>query len=276
MRLANVVSGLALGLAPAIVLAAGCAKGHEGTVDAPSSSGSDAPASADASCGSTCDSDGDGVPDPVDKCPNTPAGQPVNKQGCADSQLTAMLNPNFPPYGLTFSPAGDPERAGGLTWQYSGINRGDLFHIWWLVCDDPTTPCGLSLDGPIDASEAWTLDVTNTDLPHGKMVFTNTTHIVLADGSNPQLNGRQTVTITDPTQQAMPFANVITLMVTPRKAQFGAEITGTGFQVTVLTEIQNPSTGAWTPALDYYDNAHAPDDAGMAAQFSFDGAFYDK
>jgi hypothetical protein len=271
MRPVNRVLGPAL----AILLATGCAKGHE-VFDAPSGSGSDAAGSADASCGTTCDSDGDGVPDQRDMCPNTPAGEPVNKVGCADSQLTAMLNPNFPPYGLTWTPSGDYGRAGGLTWAYSGINRGDLFHIYWLVCDDPTTPCGLSLDGAIDATEQFTLDIPNTDLPNGKLVFTNTTHILLADGTMPQLNGRLTVTITDPSSgMAVPFANVITLMVTPRKSQFGAEIKGTGFQVVVLAEVQDPASGTWTPALDYYDGAQTPT-AGGGVQFSFDGAFYDK
>ena len=55
----------------------------------------------------------------------------------------------FPPFGLTWTPSGELGRAGGLTWTYTGIQRGDLFHIWWVVCDDPGMPCGLSLDGPI-------------------------------------------------------------------------------------------------------------------------------
>jgi hypothetical protein len=273
MRLTNLV----LGFAPALLLAAGCAKGHE-SFDAPAGPGVDAAVTADASCAPNCDSDGDGVPDQNDQCPNTPKGQPVNQVGCADSQLTPVLNPNFPPYGLTFSPSGDPGRAGGLVWSYSGITRGDLFHIYWVVCDDPTTPCGMSLAGAIDTAAQWTLDITNTDLPNGKLVFTNMTHVVLADGTNPTLNGRQTITIIDPASNntAIPFANVITLMIPPRKAQFGAEITGTDFQVNVLTEIQDPASGTWTPYLDWYDNAHAPDDAGMAATYSLDGEFYDK
>ena len=35
----------------------------------------------------SADSDGDGVGDRVDECPGTPSGTPVNRQGCARSQL---------------------------------------------------------------------------------------------------------------------------------------------------------------------------------------------
>ena len=34
-----------------------------------------------------CDEDGDGVNDFSDICPNTPLGEPVNANGCSDSQL---------------------------------------------------------------------------------------------------------------------------------------------------------------------------------------------
>ena len=265
-----------LGVAPALALAAGCAKGKVAG-DGDGGLPADAAVTADASCGQTCDSDGDGVPDPKDMCPMTPSGQPVNKVGCADSQLQGMLNPNFPPYGLTWSPAGDIGRAGGLTWMYSGINRGDLFHIWWLVCDDPTTPCGLSFNGPISPSQGeWTLSIPDTDLPNGKLVFTNTSPIVLANGTTPTINGRLTVAITDGSNVAVPFSNVAVLALKARAATYGAEITGTAFQVTVLAEAQDPTSGTWMPALDFFDQAHAPDDAGMPVYESFDGEFYDK
>lgn len=35
------------------------------------------------------DSDGDGVADAIDQCPGTPAGEPVNADGCSDTQLDA-------------------------------------------------------------------------------------------------------------------------------------------------------------------------------------------
>src|SRR5262245_5102728 len=265
-----------LGTAPAIVLAVGCAKGQSVT-DAPPGPIDSAAASVDASCGDSCDQDGDGVPDKRDQCPNTPPGAPVNHVGCADSQLMAMLNPHFPPYGLAWTQAGDPGRAAGLTWTYTGIQRGDLFHIYWLVCDDPATPCGLSLDGPIDAAdEKWHLSVPDTDLPNGKLIFADTTRIGLAGGATPTLNGRLTVTITDGVNATIPFANVAVLGVNARAASYGAEIKGTAFAVFVREEVQDPSSGAWTPALDYYDAAATPDDAGTNATTSFDGEFYDK
>ncbi len=41
------------------------------------------------------DSDGDGVPDDMDKCPNTPAGTPVNADGCPlDSDGDGVIDPN--------------------------------------------------------------------------------------------------------------------------------------------------------------------------------------
>jgi hypothetical protein len=37
-------------------------------------------------CSATVDSDGDGVPDAIDNCPNTPPGEPVDEYGCSASQ----------------------------------------------------------------------------------------------------------------------------------------------------------------------------------------------
>src|SRR5690349_21830965 len=154
-----------------LVAVMSCAKASNGPAaqDAPS-----APADvALDGCGSNCDSDMDGVVDGVDQCPNTPPGQPVNKVGCADSQLTPVLVAEFPPFGLAWTPTGDLAGAGGLTWTYTGIDRGDLFHIYWIVCDDPATPCGLSLDGPIDAAAGWTFSGASSNLPAGTLVYTN-------------------------------------------------------------------------------------------------------
>jgi len=269
----------ALGTVFAILLATGCAKGSMATgTSGPPADSAVGPPPIDG-CGDLCDSDGDGVPDGIDKCAGTPMGDPVNLLGCADSQLMPMLEPTFPPYGLTWTPTGDLGRAGGLTWNYTGIARADLFHIWWFVCDDPTTVCGLSLDGPIDQSfEKWQIALSQSDLPNGKLVFINSTHITLADGTSPALSGRLTVTIADAAAAAIPFATAVTLGVTARNAGFGAEIKGTGFQVTAITEVQDPMTLAYTPTTDYYDTAATPDtgDAGGNSYLSFDGAFYDK
>lgn len=50
----------------------------------------------------TTDSDGDGVPDARDRCPGTPAGTPVNEEGCADSDGDGVIDtrdlcPGTPP-----------------------------------------------------------------------------------------------------------------------------------------------------------------------------------
>jgi hypothetical protein len=262
-----------LGIAPTIFIVIGCAKAQPA---GPGSGGDDVVPSPDASCGNLCDQDNDGVVDGSDQCPDTPMGAMVNMVGCADSQLTATLEPTFPPYGLTWTPTGDLGRAGGLTWTYTGIQRKDLFHIDWIVCDDPATPCGVSLDGPIDVpAENWAFSGADSNLPAGKLVFTNTTHILLADSTTPTLTGRLTLTIVDSSDAPIHFADMATLGVTGRMGMYGAEITGTGFKVVALVEVQDAVTSPFTPYLDYYDAAPTPT-AGGGVSTSFGGSFYDK
>jgi hypothetical protein len=259
-----------LAIAPTIFVITGCAKAQQALIDG----GTDGPPP-DASCGDLCDQDGDGVVDGSDQCPDTPPGQVVNHVGCADSQLVAMLDPTFPPYGLTWTSAGDLGRAGGLTWTYIGIQRSDLFHIDWILCDDPAEACGLSLDGPIDSpAEAWHFSA-DSDLVNGKLVFVNSTHILLADSTTPALAGRLTLTIVDANNAAIPFAGVAMLGVTGRLGEYGAEITGTAFTLVAIAEVQNPVTLTWTPFQDYYDAAATPP-AGGGESSSFGGSFYDK
>lgn len=273
-----IVKNRFFGVTLATFVAIGCATGQ--TVDTPSDGGgSDGSGDGASSCKGPCDQDGDGVPDGIDKCPDTPPKTVVNKVGCADSQLKPKLAPTWPPYGLTWTPTGDLGRAGGVTWTYSGIGRGDLFHIYWIVCDDPATPCGLSLDGPINApSESWQFSGADSNLPGGKLVFTNATGILLADMSTVPLSGRLTVTIVDAANAPIPFVDVSTLGVTARDGKYGAEIKGTGFKVVALAEVQDAMTMTWTPYMDYYDAAKTPDtgDAGVNAHTSFGASFYDK
>jgi len=258
-----------------LVALVGCAKANTGSPgsDANGNGGPDGP-SADASCGDMCDHDHDGVVDGSDECMNTPANEPVNSKGCADSQLTATLQP-FPPFGLTWTPTGDIGAAGGLTWMYTGIERGDLFHIVWVICDDPATPCGMSLDGPIDAAnEHWSYSASDSNLANGKVVFVNTTHIALADNTNPLINGRLTVQASD-SNLVIPAAAVSTLKVTPRDGQYGVEIKGTSFKITVLGEAQDPTSMQWSPYTDYY-NAAPTTTSGGGVTTSFGGSFYAK
>ncbi len=213
--------------------------------------------------------------DGSDQCPDTPPGTVVNSVGCADSQLVPTLEPTFPPYGLTWTSTGDLGKAGGLTWTYTGIQRADLFHIDWILCDDPMDACGMSLDGPIDdPAESWHVSA-DTDLANGKLVFVNSTHIVLADMTTPALSGRLTVTIVDANNAAIPFATVATLGVPARLGEYGAEIIGTAYTVTAIAEVQDPMTLVWTPFVDYYDAA-STGTAGGGAASSFGGSFYDK
>lgn len=225
-------------------------------------------------CGNMCDMDNDGVLDGMDTCANTPMGEAVNGVGCGDSQVMPKLHPMFPPYGLTWTPTGDPGRAGGLTWTYTGIDKGDLFHVYWVFCDDPTTPCGVSLDGPIDpATEGWQFSA-DSNLPGGKLVFLNQTHIILADSSTPTLTGRLTVTIVDDASMPLPFATLTNLGIVGQAGKFAAEIPGAGYTVTMIIEIQD-GMGNWVPYLDYYDAA-ATVDGGPPATISIGGSFYDE
>ena len=248
----------------AIIVAAGCAKG-----------GGDDGSTIDGSCGDQCDADGDSVSDPMDMCANTPSGETVNGVGCADSQLTPKLEPTFPPYMLVWTSGGDIGRVGGLTWTYEGIQRGDLFHIYWILCDDPLKPCGVSLDGPIDRpSESWRFSAPDSDASAGKLVFTNMTAIALESAPALGLEGRLTVTVVDPTDVPLPFATVGALGVTARAGGFGVEIPGTGYKVAALIEVKD-SASAWTPYLDYYDAAPTPM-MGGSTSVSFGASFYSK
>jgi hypothetical protein len=265
-----------VGVVLVLAALAGCAKGGAGAPGDGGGGGGGGGPTADASCGDQCDTDHDGVVDPIDQCPNTPMGAMVNMVGCADSQLTPVLDDTFPPYDLAWSMEGDLGRAGGLLWTYTGIVRGDLFHIWWIVCDDPATPCGVSLDGPIDQpGEAWTYDTTQSNLAAGVLVATNTTGVLLADGTTRPLTGRLTVTIVDGSNAPLPVASVGTLGVPARDGMYGAEIPGTAYNVTALVEVEDQTTMTWTPFLDYYDAAPTP--MGVSnATVSFGGSFYDK
>jgi hypothetical protein len=276
MFLKNRVFGTALA-----VCIASCANGQANPPPGPDGGPkTDGGPGVDSSCGATCDSDGDGVPDGSDQCPGTPPNTKVNKVGCADAQLTPKLNTdNWPPYGMTWTEGGSLGRTGGLIWTYVGINHGDLFHIYWIVCDDPSMPCGLSLDGPIDVpGEHWAYSASDSDLPNGKLVFTNTTGILLADSSTTPLSGRLTVTIVDGSHTPIPVEPVATLGVTARDGQYGVEIKGTGFMVTAIAEVEDSQTSTWTPYLDYYDAATTADtgDAGGNVYVSYGGSFYDK
>jgi len=247
----------------------GCASAKDGGSDAGGSLDASMP---DTGCGTQCDQDFDGVIDSLDQCANSSPLVIVNMVGCAESQLPWTLQ-SFPPFNLTWTPTGDPGRAGGLTWTYVGIEHGNLFHIDWIICDDPA-PCGVSLDGPVEAAEAWQFDATNSDLPGGKVVFTNTTHIALEDATMPQRTGRLTVTIVDAANAPVPCASVGTLTVSARQGTYGAEILGTAFTVKTAIEIQDPAT-TWTPYLDYYDAAPTAT-SGLGTAVSFGGSFYAK
>jgi outer membrane protein OmpA-like peptidoglycan-associated protein len=113
------------------------------------------------------DSDGDGVTDLSDKCPNTPAGTAVDASGCPkDSDGDGVLDaadkcPN--------TPAGTPVDATGCPKDSDGDGVTDLLD----KC--PNTPAGVSVDGtgcPFDRDGDGVIDSTDKcpDTPAGTKV----------------------------------------------------------------------------------------------------------
>lgn len=299
MRFNHFALLLFLGAAPALIASAGCAEGSappDGDAGGSPSDGGGPPSTGGGGgsdtvgggggddgeggegggpCGDMCDADHDGVVDGSDECPVTPLGEPVNSVGCSEWQLEPTLQEEFPPYGLTWTPTGDIGRVGGLTWTYTGIDRGELFNIYWILCDDPESLCGVSLNGEIDVpEEAWVFDATASNLAMGRMVFTNTTNILLADTTSPALAGRLTVTVVGASGEVVPFADIETLEVVARDGGYGVEIPADGFTLTALIEVQD-ATAVWTPYLDYYDVAATPE-MGATTVVSVGGSFYDE
>lgn len=261
----------------AIVAAVGCANARQGSGGDGGVQNDDAGGDDDVdamTCGEFCDTDGDGVLDGVDECEDTATGVAVNDVGCSDPQVDPALEPTFPPFDLTWTPTGDLGRAGGLTWSYTGIDRADLFHIYWILCDDPATACGVSLDGLIDQpSEHWQFTLGASDLTAGRLVFSNTTHIILADASDLTLTGRLTVNIVDAANAPIRWETLAAMGVTGRDGDYGAEIPGTGYKITAIIEVMDTITSTYTPYLDYYDAA-ATADPGNGTGVSFGGSFY--
>jgi hypothetical protein len=240
----------------------------------------DAGAPADGGGGSASDSDGDGVADVLDLCPGTPSGAAVNSRGCAASQVLATRRDAFPPYGLTFMKTGDPGRVGGVTYAYTGIDfssDGGHFAIYWVVNDDAAFgPYGISLDGPVEAPETWTLSASESSLAAGIAVFHGNTHIHLFDNSLPPLQSRLTLTATDGSGP-LAWHSTAELGITPDLGTMALTIAKesgpSSFTVNAKAEVLNGST--WVPYLDFYDPARTPPEA-KEAFISYGGSFYDK
>lgn len=243
--------------------AAGCASGG--------SSGDDV--DVDAGCVTDCDADGDGVA-AGDACPDTPPGEPVNSVGCADSEVEPVLQPEWPPFGLAWTQEGDFGRVGGMTWSYQGIERDDLFAIYWVVCDE-TSPCGISLNGPVDApGESWVYSAAESDLPAGRAVFTNLSAIETVENGAYAVDGRMTMTLVDGDDAPLPFSTVHDLDLPARVGFVAAAIPGTAFKVHAIAEVTD-GAAPYTPYLDFYDAATvSPDGAVGGAQASLFGSFY--
>jgi len=243
-------------------------------------SGTFAPAAAFPTCGAigtgtAPDSDGDGIPDAVDACPGTPAGSAVNAAGCALSQTMARANPAFPPYGLTLTSMGNSGRAGGLTWNYTGINTSGHFAIYWVALDDPAFgPYGISLNGPVQAGTAVALSTADSNLAAGLAVFEGTTSIALLTGTI-AVPTRLILSVVDQASNPIPWQTTAALGIDADLGTYALvvpTVANAGFTVNAQAQVFNGIV--WQPYLDYYDAA-AKVSSGNAF-ISYGGTFYDR
>ena len=134
--------------------------------------------------GCPLDADGDGVPDYLDKCPNTPRGAPVNAQGCpVDSDGDGVADyldkcPNTPK-GATVDASGCP-----IDSDRDGVPD--------YADKCPNTPYGLKVDAEGCVREAQTIVLQNVNFEFNKATLTADSKTVLdgvASGlkSDPQM-----------------------------------------------------------------------------------------
>ena len=122
--------------------------------------------------GCPIDSDGDGVPDYLDKCPNTPRGASVNAQGCPlDSDGDGVLDyldkcPN--------TPRGTPVDTNGCPLDTDGDGVPDYLD----KC--PNTPRGLKVDATGCVREAQTIVLQNVNFEFNKATLTADSQNVLS------------------------------------------------------------------------------------------------
>jgi len=121
--------------------------------------------------GCPLDADGDGVPDYLDKCPNTPKGAPVNAQGCpVDSDGDGVADyldkcPNTPK-GATVDASGCP-----LDSDRDGVPD--------FADKCPNTPYGLKVDATGCVREAQTIVLQNVNFEFNKSTLTADSKTVL-------------------------------------------------------------------------------------------------
>ncbi|MDB5972699.1 MAG: OmpA-OmpF porin, family [Hydrocarboniphaga sp.] len=121
--------------------------------------------------GCPLDADGDGVPDYLDKCPNTPRGAPVNAQGCpVDSDGDGVADyldkcPNTP-RGATVDASGCP-----LDSDRDGVPD--------YADKCPNTPYGLKVDAEGCVREAQTIVLQNVNFEFNKATLTGDSKTVL-------------------------------------------------------------------------------------------------
>ena len=123
--------------------------------------------------GCPLDSDGDGVADYLDKCPNTPRGAAVNAQGCPlDSDGDGVLDyldkcPN--------TPRGTPVDTSGCPLDTDGDGVPDYLD----KC--PNTPRGLKVDATGCVREAQTIVLQNVNFEFNKATLTADSQTVLSE-----------------------------------------------------------------------------------------------
>jgi OOP family OmpA-OmpF porin len=123
------------------------------------------------SSGCPLDEDGDGVPDHLDKCPNTPRGAPVDAKGCpVDSDGDGVADyldrcPNTP-RGATVDSSGCPADS-------------DRDGVPDYADKCPNTPAGLKVDATGCVREAQTIVLQNVNFEFNKATLTADSQTVL-------------------------------------------------------------------------------------------------
>src|SRR5689334_9928419 len=191
----------------------------------------------------------------------------------ASGTPTGPVLPGVAPVaGVSFTPAGDIGRAGGLTYTFSGVNAAmsQFQTLEWGPADPNSVQLSMNGDTSFSApGETLTFNLGASDLANGKAVWMGAAQYPIAQPSSTiSLLTRFTMTARD-TTTSTPITN---FNATSGYGD-GATVPVTGdFSANLLFEVSANGGATWTPAKDYFDaQQNVP---GNTIQTSFTGGFF--